>query len=167
MFIDRILPEFDQEMATTRRLLERLPDDLLDWRPHPKSNTIGWNANHLADLPAWVENALTEPMFDINPPEGPTYAIPSLDSRDEILAMFDKNVAQARSAIVQFDERKIDEMWHFCDNGKVLFSMPRGTVLRTFVISHIIHHRAIMTVYYRLNDIPVPAIYGPSGDETE
>jgi uncharacterized damage-inducible protein DinB len=167
MFANRILPEFDQEMAITRRLLERLPEHLLDWRPHPKSNTIGWNANHLAELPGWVENALTEPLFDINPPEGPPYATGSLASRDDILIMFDQNVAQARSAIEQFDEKKIDEVWHFCDNGNVLFSMTRGAVLRTFVISHIVHHRAIMSVYYRLNDIPVPAIYGPSGDETQ
>jgi uncharacterized damage-inducible protein DinB len=167
MFAEMILPEFDQEMATTLRVLERVPSELLDWRPHSKSNTIGWNANHLAEIPGWVENVLTEPSFDINPPGGPVFATPTHASREAILAEFDRNVAQARAAIMSFKDEAIDEIWSFLDNGQTLFAMPRGVVMRTFILSHIIHHRAILSVYYRLNDIPVPAIYGPSADEAE
>lgn len=167
MFAEMILPEFDQEMATTRRMLERLPDELLDWRPHAKSNTIGWNANHLAEIPGWVENVLTEPFYDMNPPGGPAYTTPSLGSRDEILAELDRNVAQARAAISNFKDEAIGEPWSLRDNGQILFEVPRGGVLRMFVLSHMIHHRAILSVYYRLHDIPVPAIYGPSADEAE
>ena len=167
MFVEMVLPEFDQEMATTRRVLERLPNELLDWRPHAKSNTIGWNANHLAEIPGWVANVLTEASFDMNPPGGHAFATPTHSSREAILAEFDHNVAQARAAIVNFNDKAINEIWSFLDNGQPLFSMPRGVVMRTFILSHTIHHRAIISVYYRLNDIPVPAIYGPSGDEAE
>lgn len=167
MFAEMILPEFDQEMATTRRMLERVPNDLLDWRPHVKSNTIGWNANHLAEIPGWVENVLTEASVDMNPPGGPAFQTPSLSSRDEILAEFDRNVAQARAAIENFKDESINEPWSLMDNGQTLFTMTRGAVMRMFVLSHLIHHRAILSVYYRLNDIPVPAIYGPSADEAE
>jgi len=167
MFTEMILPEFDQETAITRRMLERVPNDLLDWRPHAKSNTIGWNANHLAEIPGWVENVLTEPFFDMNPPGGPAFESPKLGSRDEILAEFDRNVAQARAAIENFKDESINETWSLMDNGQPLFTMTRGAVMRMLVLSHLIHHRAILSVYYRLNDIPVPAIYGPSADEAE
>lgn len=167
MFAEMVLPEFDQEIAITRRMLERVPNDLLEWRPHEKSNTIGWNANHLAEIPGWVENVLTEPFFDMNPPDGPPFATPTHGSRDEILAEFDRNVVQARAAIANFKDESLHENWSLMDNGQSLFTMPRGAVLRMFVLSHLIHHRAILSVYYRLNNIPVPAIYGPSADEAE
>ena len=93
---ETLLPEFDQEMANTRKVLERIPDDKLDWKPHPKSNTIGWNANHLADIPNWMALALTTDSLDIAPPDGPKYEFPALTSREAILELFDRNVAAAR-----------------------------------------------------------------------
>src|SRR3954467_7475786 len=98
-YAQSILPEFDQEMASTRKVLERVPEDKLDWRPHPKSNTIGWNANHLAEMPAWVTNTIGASPLDIPPPGAPTYQSPKLATRREILEVFDKNVAAARQAI--------------------------------------------------------------------
>ncbi len=166
-YAESTLPEFDHEMAITRKLLERLPESLLDWRPNEKSNTIGWNANHLVEIVGWVEGVLTESSFDIDPVGGPPYATPNLSDRQTILDQFDQNVAQARAAIAAVDDHALGEMWSLFERGKELFTMPRGAVVRTFVISHLIHHRAILSVYYRLNQVPVPAIYGPTADDTQ
>lgn len=159
------LPEFEQEMATTRRMLERVPEDKLDWRPHAKSNTIGWNACHLAEIPGWAANILTEPFFDMDPTGKDPYKTPDLRSRQAILDMFDANVQSAKAAIAGVKDSAIMEAWQLKNNGTVLLEMPRAVALRTWVLSHTIHHRAILSVYYRLNGVPVPAIYGPSGDE--
>jgi len=160
-----ILPEFEQEMASTRKVLERVPEDKLDWRPHPKSNTIGWNANHLAEIPGWVAGTLAALEWDIAPPGGPAYQSPKLRSRREILELFDKNVASARQALAAVKDEEIDKTWSLLQAGKPLITMPRRAVIRSFVLNHLIHHRAILCVYLRLNDIPVPGMYGPSGDE--
>ena len=159
------LPEFDHEMASTRRVLERIPDDKLDWRAHPKSNTIGWNANHLADLPGWGVSIMTQPGYDFAPAGGQPYQMPALKSRDEILALFDRNVATAREALANVKDESLDDLWTLRGGGRVIFTMPRRAVIRGFLLNHIIHHRAVLSVYLRLNDIPVPALYGPSGDE--
>ncbi|HRJ49309.1 MAG TPA: DinB family protein [Phycisphaerales bacterium] len=161
------LPEFEHEMATTRKMLERVPEDKLSWKPHEKSNTIGWNACHLAEIPGWAANILTEPFFDMNPTGDNPYKTPDLASRKAILDLFDANVAAAKKAIAEVKDSAIMETWQFKDNGAVILEMPRAVALRTWVISHTIHHRAILSVYYRLNGVPVPAIYGPSGDEQE
>lgn len=166
-YAEMTLPEFEHEMATTRKMLERVPEDKIDWKPHEKSNTIGWNANHIAEIPGWVENILHEPFFDMNPSGDDPYETPKLATRQAILDFFDKNVATAREAIAKVKDEAIGEMWALKDSGNVVLEMPRAAVFRAFVLSHIVHHRAILTVYYRLNDVPVPAIYGPSGDEHE
>jgi uncharacterized damage-inducible protein DinB len=159
------LPEFDHEMASTRKVLERIPDDKLDWRAHPKSNTIGWNANHLADLPGWGESILTQSGFDFAPPGGEPYKTPSLKTTKEIVDLFDRNVASARKALAAVNDESMNDMWTLRGGERVIFTMPRSTVVRSFLMNHIIHHRAILSVYLRLNDIPVPGLYGPSGDE--
>lgn len=164
-YVETHLPEFDQEMATTRKVLERLPDDKWDWKAHPKSNTIGWNANHIAEIPGWVENMLTQPGFDFNPVGGEPYRMPALRTRKDVLELFDRNVAQGRKAVSGVKDSAIGEMWSLLDAGNAIITMPRGVAMRTWLFSHLIHHRAILTVYYRLNDIPVPAMYGPSADE--
>ena len=164
-YAETILPEFDQEMANTRKVLERIPEDRLDWQPHPKSHTIGWNANHMADLPNWLVETLTKPALDIAPVGGKRYESPNLKSRQEILDRFDKNVAAARKALAAVKDDEIDQMWTLLQAGKTLFTMPRRAVIRSFVLSHMIHHRAHLCVYLRLNDIPVPGMYGPSGEE--
>jgi uncharacterized damage-inducible protein DinB len=160
-----ILPEFDQEMTKTRQVLERIPEDKLNWQPHPKSHTIGWNANHLADLPHWAEVTVTTSSLDFAPAGAPPYQTPSLTTRSAILENFDKNVATARKALEEASDETMAQPWSLLRSGTTLFTMPRAAVVRGMVLNHIIHHRAILCVYLRLNDVPVPGMYGPSGDE--
>lgn len=159
------LAEFDHEMATTRRVLERIPDDKLAWKAHPKSNTIGWVGCHLAEIPGWVAGTLAADEWDLAPPGGPEYKTPTASSRQEILAAFDKNVAEARAALATAADAEFGKMWSLKRGGQTLFSMPKAAVVRTWVINHTVHHRAALCVYLRLNDVPVPSVYGPSGDE--
>lgn len=164
-YAEQLLPEFDQEMAGTRRVLERIPDDKFEWRAHPRSNTIGWNASHLAEIPGWVAGTLTMSSWNIAPPGGEPYRTPHLTSRQQVLEAFDANVAAARQAIVDVDEACLGDPWSLLYGEETLFTMPRAAVIRTFVMNHLIHHRAHLCVYLRLNDVPVPGLYGPSGDE--
>lgn len=164
-YADSFLPEFEEEMANTRKVLERVPDDKLDWKPHEKSNTIGWNANHLAEIVNWVEGTFAATEWDIAPAGEEPYQSPSLGSRDEILALFDQGVADARRTIEAATDEAVAEMWALKKGGETLMAMPRSVVMRNFIINHTVHHRAILCVYLRLNDIPVPGMYGPSGDE--
>ena len=164
-YAETLLPEFDHEMANTRKVLERIPDDKLDWQPHPKSHTIGWNANHLANLPDWLVHTLATRELDIAPVGGEPYSYPKATNGREILEMFDRNVTAAREAITRANEEQMAQPWTLSQAGKPIFTMPRSAVVRQVVLNHIIHHRAILCVYLRLNDIPVPGMYGPSGDE--
>ncbi|MDZ4783323.1 MAG: DinB family protein [Planctomycetia bacterium] len=165
-YAELILPEFEQEMASTRKALERVPDDKLDWQAHPKSHTIGWNANHLAEIPGWVAGTLQGDSWDISPPGSEPYRTPSLPSRAAILESFDKNVSAARKAIAAAPDASMQDNWSLLMGGRTIFTMPRASVIRSFVINHTIHHRAILLVYLRLNDVPIPGMYGPSGDES-
>jgi uncharacterized damage-inducible protein DinB len=160
-----ILPEFDHEMANTRKVLERVPDDKLEWKAHPKSNSIGWNASHLAEIPGWATMALTTTEFDIHPQGGEPYRTVQLGSRREILEAFDKSVAEARKAIENASDEDVGVIWTLKSGGEPLMPMPRAAVVRGWVLNHTIHHRAHLCVYLRLNDIPVPGMYGPSGDD--
>ena len=164
-YAETLLSEFDQEMANTRKVLERIPDDKLDWKPHPKSNTIGWNANHVADILNWLVLALTRPSLDVAPPDGPNYEFPALTSRKEILDLFDRNVAAARQAIAEAKDEDMGQPWSLLQAGQVFFTMPRSALVRGFGLNHLIHHRAHLCADLRLNDVPVPGMYGPSGDE--
>jgi uncharacterized damage-inducible protein DinB len=164
-YAETMLPEFDKEMASTRKVLERVPEDKLAWRAHPRSNTIGWNAIHLAEIPGWVEATLTKSSLDIAPPGGKRYESPKLTTRQQILDLFDRNVAAARKAIAAVKDEQVTQPWSLLQTGTPLFTLPRAMVIRTFVLNHLIHHRAILCVYLRLNDIPVPGMYGPSGDD--
>jgi uncharacterized damage-inducible protein DinB len=164
-YAESILPEFDREMANTRKVLERVPEDKLDWQAHPKSHTIGWNANHLAEMPGWVEGVLTAPSWDIAPIGGEPYQSPKLTSTRAIVDLFDRNVAAARKAIAAVKDDQLTQRWSLLKAGTPLFTLPRAAMVRGFVLNHMIHHRAILCVYLRLNDVPVPGMYGPSGDE--
>jgi len=164
-FAETILPEYDQEFANARKVLERVPDDKLDWRAHSKSNTIGWNANHLAEIPAWVEITLHQDAWDFAPPDGPRYESPNLTTRAAVLALFDQNVAAGRKALAAAKDADMGKNWSLLQGGQPIITMPRAAVIRSFVLNHLIHHRAILCVYLRLNDVPVPGMYGPSGDE--
>lgn len=161
---ETLLPEFDREMATTRRVIERVPDDRLDWQPHAKSMTMRGLATHLSNIPSWAVHGITKDALDVAPQGVPVRAEP-VDSAREALEAFDKNVTEARAAIASASDERLAEGWSLLHNGSTLFTMPRAVVLRQFVLSHIIHHRAQLGVYLRLNDIPVPSVYGPSADE--
>jgi uncharacterized damage-inducible protein DinB len=160
-----MLGEFDQEMQNTRKTLERCPDDKWSWKPHDKSGTVGWLAGHIATMPGWTAVTLTTDQLDYAPLDGPAYTPPKIDNRKELLAVFDKNVAEARAALASTSDQEIMKPWTLLAGGKEIFTMPRVACLRTMIFNHVIHHRAQLTVYYRLLGIPVPALYGPSADE--
>jgi uncharacterized damage-inducible protein DinB len=164
-YAETVLPEFDHEMGSARKVLECVPDGKLDWRAHPKCNSIGWNANHLAEIPGWVEGTLTRLSWDIAPVGGERYQSPKLATVSEILALFDANVETARSTISSVKDEDMSVVWSLLEGGKPVITMPRAAIIRSFVLNHLIHHRAHLCVYLRLNDIPVPGMYGPSGSE--
>jgi uncharacterized damage-inducible protein DinB len=162
---DALLPEFDMEMASTRKVLERVPVEKSDYKPHPKSGSLGWLAWHVADLPHWVVETVNKDELDFAPPGAPRPAPPKVESREKLLAAFDEKVAAARAAIASASDDHLAKPWTLKGGGRTIFSMPRATVLRSFVMNHLIHHRAQLGVYLRLNDVPVPGMYGPSADE--
>ncbi len=162
---DALLPEFDHEMANTRRTLERVPEDKFSWKPHEKSMTLGRLAVHLAEIPTWASHAIEQDSLDVAPPGAPPYQPPPADSRKEILDLFDKTVAAARAAIAAASDEHLLKPWALLSGGKTILTMPRIAVLRSFILNHSIHHRAQLGVYLRLNNVAVPAIYGPSADE--
>ncbi len=165
MIAQGLLAEFDQEMANTRKTLERVPDAKFDWKPHEKSGTAGWMAAHLANLPMWGEMTLQTGSLDVNPADGQKFQLPKADTSAEALKLFDKNVAAFRSALQGATDEMMMQPWSLLSGGKVIFTMPKIAVLRGMVMNHIVHHRGQLTVYLRLNNIPVPALYGPSADE--
>jgi uncharacterized damage-inducible protein DinB len=157
-----LLPEFDHEMANTRTTLERIPEDKLEWKPDPKSMSLGRLAGHIAEMPGWGAVTLTTDSMNMVPGQYP----PTLaTSRDQVLAELDKNVASAREALAAATDEELMKPWTLSVAGNIIFTMPKIGVIRTMVLSHVIHHRAQLTVYYRLNGVPVPALYGPSADE--
>ncbi|HEY0553915.1 MAG TPA: DinB family protein [Thermoanaerobaculia bacterium] len=156
-----LLPEFDQEMSNTRRALERVPTDKFDWQPHAKSYSMGKLATHIAHLPTWTNITLDTAELDVAQP----FEIPKPASTEELLAFFDQNVAEARAALAGAADETFFQTWTLRAGEQIIFSMPKVAVMRGFVMNHIIHHRGQLTVYLRLNDIPVPSIYGPSADE--
>ena len=162
---ESLLPEFDQEMANTRRVLERVPAAKFSWKPHPKSSEMGALAAHIANMADWAGLTIEQDSFDYAPPDAPPYETPKFSSTDELLASFDKSVANARTALAAADDTKLSAPWSLMAGGKTVMTMPRVAVIRSFVMNHTIHHRAQLEVYLRLNDIPLPAIYGPSADE--
>lgn len=162
---DSLLPEFDHEMASTRKTLERAPLDKFDWKPHEKSMGLGYMASHLANLPSWATLSINTDSFDMAPKDQPPMKTPEAHSTEELLGMFDKNVADARAAIAQASNEDLFKPWSLLAGGNVILTMPKVAVIRSFVMNHIIHHRAQLGVYLRLNDIAVPSIYGPSADE--
>lgn len=157
---DTLLPEFDQEMATTRRVIERVPDDKPDWKPHPKSFSIAHLAQLLAGMPGWIGQTLTSTELDIA--SGAGY---SVQSTSTLLKTFDENVRTTRAAIAATQDSDYDVPWSLKMQGNVIFTLPRGVVVRQH-ISHLSHHRGQMSVYLRLLDVPVPSIYGPTADES-
>jgi len=157
-----LLAEFDMEMASTRRTLERLPEDKLDWTPDPKSMSLGRLAAHVAEMPGWA--ALTMNTDELDFAAG-GYVPAEAGSRENVLKIADDNVKAARAAIAAASDEDFMKPWTLRAGDQIFFTMPKIAVLRGMVMNHTIHHRGQLTVYYRMNGVPVPALYGPSADE--
>ena len=156
---EMLLPEFEQEMKTTRRLLERVPSDKGTWKPHTKSFALGHLAQLVAGMPGWVTNALTSEKLDLTKAAGYSF-----EKTETLLEVFDKNVREAREAISSSSDSDFDKLWSLTMGDKVLMTMPRAATARQH-INHLVHHRGQLSVYLRLLDVPVPSIYGPTADE--
>ncbi len=156
-----MLEEFDREMATTRKALGRVPMEKADWKPHERSFSLGDLANHIADIPSWTAPTI---QLDVMELEG-DYRPETADTTDDLLALFDRRVAEARAALKDATADDLSGTWSLVHNGETTFTAPKPAVLRSFVFSHAVHHRAQLGVYLRLLGIPVPATYGPSADE--
>ena len=161
-----LFPEFDHEMASTRKSLERVPEDRMDWRPHPKSFTMQALAAHIAICPSWLPMTLQTDNLDVAPVGQPPMKPPELKTRAEMLEAFDRGVAEARAALGAVTDEALRQPWSLLSGGKPIFTETRAEVVRGMIMNHLIHHRAQLGVYLRLCDIPVPAIYGPSADES-
>jgi len=162
-----MLPEFDEEMKNTRKILDRCPDEKWNWKPHEKSGTLGWLAGHVATMVEWLPITLATEELDYAPVGGPPYVPPKVDNRKELLAVFDKNVAAARSALAAVSDANMMKNWKLLAGGQEIFTMPRIAAIRSMVMNHHIHHRAQLTVYFRLLGVAVPGVYGPSADEAQ
>jgi len=156
---DTLLPEFDLEMATTRRVLERVPSDKAQWKPHEKSFAIGHLAQLVARMPGWITSALQQSSLDLS-----KFAGYSFEKTETLLDIFDKNVKEARAAIARTSDAQFTEPWSLKMGERELMKLPRSAVTRQN-ISHLVHHRGQLTVYLRLLNVPVPSIYGPTADE--
>jgi len=159
------LAEFDREMTNTRKTLERVPENKFTWKPHPKSGEMIWLAGHVANIPSWVAMTFDREELDIAPVGQPPLKNEPPKNRGELLAGFDRNVVAGRAALEKAGDDQMMKPWTLLAGGNKIFTMPKAAVLRNFVMNHLIHHRAQLTVYLRLNDVPVPALYGPSADE--
>jgi uncharacterized damage-inducible protein DinB len=160
-----LLPEFEHEMATLRRVIERIPADRLDYRPHPKSFTLGDLANHAATIPGWTISTMTETELDFGLPETQARQPKPSTTTEGLLRTLDAGVEGALKALNSASDEDFRVIWTLKNQGQVLLAMPRIAVYRSFVMNHLIHHRAQLAVYLRLLDVPVPSIYGPSADE--
>jgi uncharacterized damage-inducible protein DinB len=156
------LSDFDHETTVTRLLLERVPEDALEWRPHEKSFTLGGLAAHLTQIPHWGTTILDQSRYDLSGGGAPR---PTAASRAEILTAFDRTVHEVRRAFQQKSDAELTAPWTLAKDGKPLLTMPRIAALRRFVIHHLVHHRGQLTVYLRLRGVPIPPLYGPTADE--
>jgi uncharacterized damage-inducible protein DinB len=156
---EALRPEFDQEMATTRRLLERVPGERAQWKPHPKSFALGHLAQLVSWMPGWIANTLRQTELDLLGAPGYTF-----ETTETLLKGFDANVRDAKEALATVDEADFAVLWALKRGDRVLFQAPRSAVVRSH-ISHLSHHRGQLTVYLRLLDVPIPSIYGPTADE--
>ena len=159
---ESLLGEYDNEMANTRKYLERVPDGKGDWKPHPKNFTLAKLANHVATLPGWAVETMNKDGLDIS-----NFKMPEpVATTAELLTVFDKNAADGRAAIADAPDTAYFKDWALTGNGQTFFSMPRIAVLRSFMMNHLIHHRAQLGLYLRLNEVAIPGLYGPSADES-
>jgi uncharacterized damage-inducible protein DinB len=159
-----LLPEFDHEMANTRRMLELVPAGEAAWKPHPKSYALGDLASHIATVPNWGRLVLELPELDLGSPANAGIARVPFTTTPELVDRFDRNVREARAALGSASDADLDVPWVLRNGATTVFSMPRAAVMRGFVLSHMIHHRGQLSVYLRLRDVPLPSLYGPTAD---
>jgi uncharacterized damage-inducible protein DinB len=159
--IDGMLQELEQEAATTRRVLERVPGDRLGWRPHPTARTLGELAMHVAIVPG----AIAELAASASPAEVPAFKDPVPRSSAELLPALDQALAKAKKALGGLDDAALTATWRLTAGGRELFAIPRAAFLRSTMLNHWYHHRGQLSVYLRQLGVPIPSIYGPSGDE--
>lgn len=159
--VDILLGEYTYEAAQTRKVLERVPEDKSDWKPHEKSMALGRLAVHVADLASWTTLTLTATELDL----AGGWSLPPFTTTDELLAMFDRNVEAGKEALMAAKDEELGVMWTLRMGSQVLLTMPRGQCVRSMCYNHVVHHRGQLTVYLRLLDVPVPGMYGPSADE--
>jgi uncharacterized damage-inducible protein DinB len=158
---EKYLPELDAEAASTRRVLERVPMERFDWKPHPKSRSLGELATHVTETMRWGIR-VAAPNFQVGSEKAP-----SLRTTEELLARFDQNVAGSRAALAARSDEEMAETFPVLrPDGSVFFQLPRKAAVRRLLLSHVIHHRGQLTVYLRLNDVPLPSVYGPTADES-
>ena len=160
--IDSLIREFDHEAQTTRKHLERLPEDKLDWRPHEKSFTAGGLAAHITEMVSWTDAILNQDELDFDPASYKPYRATSVA---DLLKTFDDNVAKGKQALAGATDESLRQPWSFKIMGRVRFEKCKADVFRDFALSHVIHHRGQFSVYLRLLNVPVPGSYGPSADE--
>jgi uncharacterized damage-inducible protein DinB len=156
-----LMQEFDREMTNTRKTLERVPADKWDWKPHQKSGTLGWLAGHIATLPGFGTSIIRRPSLNI---AGANF--PRVESHAQLIDTFDRASQDTRQALAELSDDQLEQTWMLTNNGQTIFSMPRYQALRAMCFNHIVHHRAQLTVYLRQLNVPVPALYGPSADES-
>lgn len=157
-----LVAELQFESDATHRVLERVPVDRLDWRPHEKSMTLGRLAGHIAEVPRWAKETIENRELDLDQLEMEPYVA---SNREELLTRHREEVDRFVSVVAPCSDEALLESWKLLQGGQEIFSLPRAVVLRNFVLNHVIHHRAQMTVYLRLLDVPVPSVYGPTADE--
>lgn len=163
---DALLPELESELATTRILLTLVPASRTSFRPHPRSWTLGELSLHLANLLTWLPTTLKTTELDLSPPGGPDFVPPKFESAAATLAMFDETARAARAALAGASDADLAVPWSLKKRGQVMFTLPRGACIRSFVFNHLIHHRGQLTVYLRMCDVPLPPVYGPTADLT-
>jgi uncharacterized damage-inducible protein DinB len=158
-----LLPEFDVEMKTTRTMLERVPEDKKDFTPHPKSMPLNKLGPHVAELAGFGVTVLTTPELDFS--KGGTKRL-AFESADQLVRAFDEGAAKARAALKNTSDEAWTQNWKLSFQGKPIFNGSRFLAYRQMFLNHLVHHRAQLGVYLRLNDKPLPATYGPSADDT-
>ena len=160
--VDPILAELSHEMATSRKLLERAPQGQLGWKPHEKSMSPGRLATHIAEIPGWVSGILDKEGFEMG---ASGYTPPTLATVAEIVQLFNRNISLVAEAIKRQTNDRLLAQWRLTKKGQVILEMPRVGVIRTLLLNHLIHHRGQLSVYLRLQNVPLPQIYGPTADE--
>jgi len=161
---ERILAEWDQEWAHTRKLLALVPEAKTGWRPHAKSWTLGELSVHLSNIPVWTLGTMSATELDLAPPGGPAFASPKFESAAATLRTFDQNLAAARAAVAAASDEQWGVAWTLKKGGASIFTLPRSACIRFFILNHMIHHRGQLTVYLRMCDVPLPSVYGPTAD---